>query len=163
MKEKRDMAIIRKSPFVKTEGEEGPEWEFVADLPDGGELGACIHPAALFESLSRENGEACLLVCGCSDAGCAGFRSESFEWSDGWIEWRVNWHGERLVWRFDREAYEGGAIRMLRDIHDSQKGWNFCFWWYPSFEAFEQSVEQFLAKNPPFQVAWEKEKAADNV
>lgn len=163
MKEQRDMGIICKSPFAKTEGEEGPEWEFVAELPDGGELRACIHPAALLASLSGERGDDELLVCGCSDAGCAGFRSESFEWSDSWIEWRVNWLGKRLVWRFDREVYECGAIRMLRDIHDSRKGWDFCFWWYPSFEDFEREVGGSLAESPRFRKMWEEERTVEHV
>ena len=68
-----------------------------------------------------------------------------------------NWLGKRLVWRFDREAYAGGAIRMFRDIHDSQKGWNFCLWWYPSFEDFERDVEQFLGNNHRFRKAWERD------
>jgi hypothetical protein len=156
MKEEAEVKTISRSPFMKTESDEGPVWEFVANLPDGSELEACIHPAALFASLEKGSGEDSLLVCGCSDAGCAGFWHESFEWGDGWIEWRVKMTGRTVIWRFDRDAYESGAIRMLREIHDSRQGWEFCFYWYPSFEEFEQAVERFLASNPRFQEMWEK-------
>lgn len=156
MQEESEVKTIFRSPFVKTEGEEGTEWEFVADLPDGSELRACIHPAALFESLEKSRGEDELLVCTCSIAGCAGFWHESFEWGDGWIEWRVKMTGRTVIWRFDQNAYESGAMRMLRDIHDSRQGWEFCFFWYPSFEEFAQAVDRFLAENPRFREMWEK-------
>lgn len=157
MKEEPEVKTIFRSPFVKTEGEEGTEWKFVADLPDGSELRACIHPAALFASLEKHCGEDSLMVCGCSDAGCAGFLHESFEWGDGWIEWRVKMIGRTVFLRFDRKAYESGAMRMLRGIHDSRQGWEFCFCWYPSFEEFKRAVERFLAANPRFREMWDQE------
>ena len=143
--------LIRQSPFVKeTDG----NWSFVATLPDGHPIAVCIHPCALFQSLTQARGNEELAVCGCSSGGCAGFFHEEFESTREWIEWRMTYRGLKCVWRFDRATYGAGAIAMLRDIHDSRKGWNFCFQWYDSFEKIEASVATFLAANPRFKPLW---------
>lgn len=149
--------VIHQSPFVKkTEGED-VSWSFTATLPDGQPISACIHPYALFLSLTQNRGNEELLVCGCSSGGCAGFFDEAFESTEEWIEWRMTYRGLKCVWRFDRATYEKGAIAMLREICDSGQGWDFCFQWYSSFDAFKSAVETFLAANPRFLALWSAE------
>lgn len=147
--------ILRFSPFVKERDEEDVSWSFEAAGPGGEKITACVHPAAVFQSLMAPRGNDELLVCGCSDGGCAGFFDESFEATDRWIEWRVRYYDLKCVWRFDRITYETGAIRMLRDIHDTREGWMFCTFWYDSFDAFESAVADFLAANPRFLPLWD--------
>ena len=148
--------LIRQSPFVKDREEDVVAWSFTAPLPVGGEVSAYIHPAALFESLAKDCGDDdYLLVCGCSDAGCAHFWHEEFEKTAEWIEWRVTYYDLKCVWHYDRAVYEEGAIRMLRDIHDTREGWHFCLMWYDSFEDFKAAVEKFLSDNPRFRALWD--------
>jgi hypothetical protein len=147
--------ILHFSPFVKKRDDTGVSWSFEAEGPGGEKIVACVHPGALFQSLVATRGDEELLVCGCSVGGCAGFFDESFEATDRWIEWRTRYYDLKCVWRFDRTIYETEAIRMLRDIHDTREGWNFCYLWYDSLDAFEAAVADFLAANPRFRPLWD--------
>lgn len=150
--------VIKKSPFVKSPD---PEDEFfwsieVTDPASGKLVEASIHPDALMDSLGEECGEADLLVCGCSNAGCAGFANERFESSDRCVHWSLTEYRQPYSWYFDRTEYEASAIEMLHEIYVSRRGWRFNALCYDSYDAFKSAVDKFLAAKPHFKAIWDE-------
>ena len=150
--------LIEESPFVKTsDAEDGLFWSFKVKDPATEKLvEASIHPDALMDSLGEERGEADLLVCGCSVAGCAGFAHEKFESTDKYVHWSLSEYRQPYSWFFDRIAYEVGAIEMLHEIYVSKIGWRFNALCYDSYEAFKVAVDEFLVAKPHFKTIWDE-------
>lgn len=150
--------LILESPFVKEEGDEdGIDWAFkVIDHETGKLFNSSISPYALFHSLGETSGEIDLLVCSCSEAGCAGLFNEEFECTDKYVHWSLTEYGQPYSWYFDRIAYETGAIKMLHDIYVSQKGWSFNAFEYDSYDDFKSAVDIFLTDKPYFKAIWKE-------
>lgn len=150
--------LIKKSPFVKhPDAEDEYFWSIELKDPVTGKLvAASIHPDALMDSLGEESGETDLLVCGCSDAGCAGFANERFESTDRFVHWRLTEYRRPYSWYFDRAEYEAGAVEMLHEIYVSRRGWRFNALYYDSYDDFKSAVEKFLAAKPYFRTIWNK-------
>ena len=150
--------IIMESPFAKEVSADDVSWSFAVKDPASGKIvSASLHPLALFDSLGKESGdEDDLLVCGCSDAGCAGFTDEKFDTSDLYVHWSLKEYGKPYSWYFDRRIYEMGAVKMLREIYETKKGWDFNALYYSSYEDFRADVDEFLAAKPRFRAMWDE-------
>jgi hypothetical protein len=150
--------VLVESPFVKEpDDENGFWWSFeVSDPETGNSFGASISPYALLHSLGEEHGEIDLLVCGCSDAGCAGLAHEKFECTDRFVHWSLTEHRRPLSWYFERSVYENGAIGMLHEIYVSRMGWQFNALEFNSYEDFKTNVDRFLEEKPQFKTIWDE-------
>ncbi|MBP5509944.1 MAG: hypothetical protein J6Z49_03425 [Kiritimatiellae bacterium] len=146
--------LISQSPFVKDADENG--WSFeVTDPETGNRFNSSISPWALLHSLGEERIEIELLVCGCSDAGCAGLDNEIFECSEKCVHWSFTEYGHPYSWFFDRTVYETGAMQMLHEIYVTQKGWDFNALEYESYDAFKNAIDDFLVAKPVFKRIWD--------
>lgn len=153
-----DIQLIANSPFVKEPDDgSGIVWAFqVKDSASELLFDACISPYALLDSLGEERGSVDLMVCGCSDAGCAGLAHEQFETTERYVHWSLTEYRKPFSWYFDRAEYEKGAIGMLHDIYVTQSGWRFNAIEYDSYEQFKTAVDEFLSTKPRFKTIWDE-------
>ena len=135
-----DIPLITDNPFVKDE--EG-EYAFRFTIPNSNATIECnINIRCAIESLLADNYQGEMMVCGCGDAGCAGFRNERCRRTGNEICWSFAYYNCHVELHFERQAYEQNIIEMLDEMITSRKGWNPFEYIevYKSFDEFHSAV-----------------------
>jgi len=118
------------------------------DPESGLEITGSLFIPSVIKSLLEAQGECDIAVCGCGDAGCAGFFGERFRKTADLVVWDINCNGEWYNLRFDRGVYERDAIAMLKDMVKRNIGWNeFAVEQFRDFAAFEAAVAKVVMAN----------------
>ena len=123
-----DVRLVRESPFVEIEKDDGRSFRFKAkDLQNGKDICIAIDVEELMVSLVRdhfhkdedESAFGGVLVCTCGIAGCAGLWSQTCHVSSKMVHWSVVHYEDQLELFFERETYEKGALSMLRTLAEN--------------------------------------------
>ena len=158
-----DPQLIRESPFVN---DTGKEYLFTATDPIGGESLKCALCCDELMNMAGANDyhysdEDCnplcgILTCSCGIPGCDGFWSQSFHVSSKMVHWSILRYREKHELFFEREVYEVGLIRMLKDmsehpgIYNTTRGSSYD----ENHASFVQRVHDMLQRRPYFQDMW---------
>jgi len=93
--------------------------------------------------LVENEGECDIVVCGCGDAGCAGFFNERFRKTEEHVVWEMQYGDVDYEIVFERAEYERDALRVLHHMVKNNVGWNaFDFTLYRDIEEFRAAVKQ---------------------
>ncbi len=158
-----DPQLIRESPFVN---DTGNEYLFAATDPIGGESLKCALSCDELMNMAGANDyhysdEDCnplcgILTCSCGIPGCDGFWSQSFHVSSKMVHWSILRYREKHELFFEREVYEVGLIRMLKDmsehpgIYNTTRGSSYD----ENHASFVERVHDMLQRRPYFQDMW---------
>ncbi len=158
-----DPQLIRESPFVN---DMGTGYLFTATDPIGGRSLKC---ALCCDELTNRAGandyhysdEDCnplcgILTCSCGYPGCDGFWSQSFHVSSKMVHWSILRYREKYELFFEREAYEFGLIRMLKDMceHPGMYDTTYGSSYQENHASFVERVHDMLQRRPYFQDMW---------
>ena len=118
-----DPQLIRESPFLN---DTGKGYLFTATDPiGGGDIGCAMCCEELMNRAGANDyhytdfdfgSPEAILTCSCGNPGCDGFWSQSFHVSSKMVHWSILRYREKYELFFEREAYEFGLIRMLKDM-----------------------------------------------
>ncbi|MBQ9344608.1 MAG: hypothetical protein IJT88_05280 [Kiritimatiellae bacterium] len=128
---------------------------FRAIEPDTGEeVSGCLKIPGVVGSL-RGDWDGPFLTCGCGEPGCSGFAEQRNHLSPAFVHWSIRQYDRTFELYFDREAYELGALRLLRPKYlakwNGSEAYNVS---YPNFRAFADDLESLLAANPRLAALW---------
>lgn len=168
--------LLRESPFVKAPGKDGAYGFYDAtdqafffrawDPLSGQEIKTCIDCDELVRRMGLEtwfdSGESSsegILTCSCGYPGCAGVSWQSFHVSREMIHWSVLYEGSWMELFFDRQPYEKGAIRMLREMVEHPGSYVVPYGqrYEEDHEGFVANVEAMLQRWPQFRFLWDEE------
>ena len=162
-----DSQLIRESPFVPVVIKGAKSFHFKVTDPIGGKsIDTWVDPMVLVETFGRDYfhadvgisafGE--ILVCSCGVAGCAGIWSQTFRVSEKMVHWSVVCYEDEFEFFFEREAYEKGALTMIRALLERPEEFSLpgpddslCD---DAFEAFKTQVEEMLGRKSYFREMW---------
>ena len=160
-----DPQLIRESPFVNRKG---TGYLFVTTDPiTGNTLDAGIWENELINVFAAEDYQTDdevstlmgVLTCSaCGVPGCAGLWSQSFHVSSKMVHWSVKKYKDEFDLFFEREVYEAGAIRMLRDMVEHPGVYNTpeCSRYHENHEAFVEQVIDMLDRRAYFKDMWDE-------
>lgn len=166
-----DRQLILESPFVVVSTEGTQSYHFKMTDPVGGKsLDAWVDPWTLMSALGRDDfhtddGMSAfggILVCSCGIAGCAGIWSQTFHVSKKMVHWSIFYEGDEIEFFFEREAYERGALAMMRALRENPREFTLpgCDELLgedeDTFGAFTSSIEEMLDSRPYFRDMWEE-------
>ena len=169
-----DSQLIRESPFVPVVIKGAKSFHFKATDPIGRKnFDTWVDPMELAETFGRDyfhtddgiSAFGGILVCSCGIAGCAGIWSQTFHVSEKMVHWSVVCDDDEFEFFFEREAYEKGALAMMRALLKRPE--EFCL---PgpddslcddSLEAFRSQVEEVLSRRSYFRDVWNEMDAQE--
>lgn len=145
-----DPMLIRESPFKAVEDGDGRSYRFVADDPATGvslvnvsvdvdEL-LRVLPLDEFMASDAESTFGGVLVCSCGIAGCAGIWSQTCHVSEKMVHWSVRKYEDEIELFFEREVYERGVMKMLREMVERPGAFS-----VPHGQLYNDDHEQFVS------------------
>ena len=166
--------LIKTTPFVTAKGTESKHYLFSAtDLVGGKSIKCSMHCEELVDTLGIKDYHAdefydeedlCgnlygkgILTCGCGEPGCAGIWSQTFHVSDKMVHWSILHYEDELELFFERNAYENGLIKMLKDLVDHPGVYKMeCGSKYEvNHSLFVEQVYNMLSRRKYFKDIWE--------
>ena len=169
-----DPQLIRESPFAPVVIKGAKSFHFKATDPIGGKsLDTWVDPMELAETFGRDyfhtddeiSAFGGILVRSCGMAGCAGIWSQTFHVSEKMVHWSVVYDEDELEFFFEREAYEKGALTLMRALLERLKEF-----FLPgledslrddSLEAFKSQVGKVLGRKSYFRDMWDEISAQE--
>ena len=164
-----DPQLIRDSPFAPVVIKGTKSFHFKATDPIGGKsFDAWVDPLELagafghdyFHTDDGESSFGGILVCSCGIAGCAGIWSQTFHVSEKMVHWSVVCYEDEFEFFFEREAYEKGALTVMRALLERPDEYTLPGpdgWLYEgALEVFKSQVEEMLDRRVYFRDMWEE-------
>ena len=169
-----DPQLIRESPFAPVVIKGVKSFHFKAtDLIGGKSFDAWVDPLELVETFGRDyfhtddgvSSFGGILVCSCGIAGCAGIWSQTFHVSEKMVHWSVVCDDDEFEFFFEREAYEKGALTLMRTLLERPEEFvlpgledSLCD---DSLEAFKSQVGKVLGRKSYFRDIWDEISAQE--
>lgn len=161
-----DPALLRNSPFLcfidPTEKDDNTDETnheihpaFSCRIPSlNRDLNCSVDVYALQETLMHgADATRDVLVCSCGIAGCAGFGDERCHISSKMVHWSIQQYDENIELFFERQAYEQGAIALLKKTITTNSR-NFFIFSAGFFEKFKEETKEMLRINPHYRRLW---------
>ena len=162
-----DRQLIRESPFMFNPSEKGKSCRFKSSDADGKtDINVWVDPFELVSTMGDDyyhtddeiSAFGGILVCSCGIAPCAGIWSQTFHVSEKMVHWSVILDDDELEFFFEREAYEKGALAMIRALTEKPEEITLPgpddFLEGDELESFKLNVEKMLERRTYFKKMW---------